>query len=102
MLTNGGEHLFYYHANLFGNDQAIDAWLEAASLLEDRAKPAIDVAAFYPDTTIKLDDEPLRFRWGSVFLVKAQALRSALDYDFVSEQMIDDGALERYRVLVFL
>jgi hypothetical protein len=102
MLTNGGEHLFYYHANLVGNDQAIDRWLEAAPLLDDRARPVIDVAAFYPDTTIKLDDEPLRFRWGSVFLVKAQALRSALDYDFVSEQMIDDGALDRYRVLVFL
>lgn len=102
MLTNGGEHLFYYHANLVGNDQAIDRWLEAAPLLDERARPVIDVAAFYPDTTIKLDDEPLRFRWGSVFLVKAQALRSALDYDFVSEQMIDDGALDRYRVLVFL
>lgn len=101
-LTNGGEHLFYYHPNLYGNDQGIRTWLEAAPLLDQRAKPVIDVAAFYPDTTIKLDDEPLRFRWGSVFLVKAQALRSALDYDYLSEQMIEDGALARFRVLVFL
>ncbi len=101
-LTNGGDHLFYYHPNLYGNDQGIEAWLEAAPLLDQRSKPVVDVAAFYPDTTIKLDDEPLRFRWGSAFLVKAQALRSALDYDYVSEQMIEDGALARFRVLVFL
>lgn len=101
-LTNGGEHLFYYHPNLYGNDQGIEKWLATAPLLDQRAQPVLDVAAFYPDTAIKLDDEPLRFRWGSVFLVKAQALRSALDYDYISEQMIEDGALARFRVLVFL
>lgn len=101
-LTNGCDHLFYYHPNLYGNDQGIQAWLHAARLLEERARPAVEVAAFYPDTTLKLDDEPLRFRWGSIFLVKAQALRSVLDYDYVSERMIQDGALDRFRVLIFL
>jgi hypothetical protein len=101
-LTNGGEHLFYYHGNLFGNDQGIRQWLDYAPLLERREKPRIDVAVFYPDTAIKLDDEPIRYRWGSVFLVNARALRSEMDYDYVSEQMIEEGALDRYKALVFL
>jgi len=101
-LTNGGEHLFYYHGNLFSNDQGIGQWLAFGPLLNERARPRIDVAVFYPDTAIKLDDEPLRYRWGSVFLVTARALRSELDYDYVSEQMIEDGALGRYKMLVFL
>ncbi|MGC8794967.1 MAG: beta-galactosidase, partial [Bryobacteraceae bacterium] len=32
MITNGGEHLFYYHSNLYGNDQAIEAWLRHAPM----------------------------------------------------------------------
>ncbi|MBI4582710.1 MAG: family 20 glycosylhydrolase [Planctomycetes bacterium] len=101
-LTNGAEHLFFYHPNLYANDQGIDAWLKYAPWLERRARPKIQVAVFYPDTAIKLDDEPLRFRWGSVFLVSARGLRSQLDFDYVSEPMIEDGALSRYRALVFL
>jgi len=32
----------------------------------------------------------------------AMVFRSTLDYDYVSEQMIEDGALDRYKVMVFL
>lgn len=102
MITNGGEHLFYYHANLYGNDQAIEAWLAHAPLLDRRAPPTVDVAAFYPDTTIKLDDETIRYLWASAFLSRAEAMRSVVDFDYVSEPMIEDGALDRYRVLIFL
>lgn len=102
MITNGGEHLFYYHSNLYGNDQAIEAWLRHAPLLDRRAPPLVDVAAFYPDTSIKLDDEVIRYLWASAFLSRAEAMRSTVDFDYVSEPMIEDGALERYRVLIFL
>ena len=101
-VTNGGEHLFYYHSNLYDNDQAIDAWLRYAPLLDRRAPPATDIAVFYPDTAIKLDDEAIRYLWASAFLSRAEALRSAADYDYVSEQMVLDGALDRYRALVFV
>jgi hypothetical protein len=100
--TNDAEHLFYYHSNLYGNDQAIDAWLKHAPLLDRRAKPLIDVAVFYPDTAIKLDDEAIRYLWASAFLSRAEALRSTTDYDYVSEPMVLDGALDRYKVLVFV
>lgn len=102
MITNGGDHLFFYHGNLYGNDQAIATWLEHAPWLDRRARPVVDVAAFYPDTAIKLDDEVLRYLWASAFLSRAEAMRSTVDFDYVSEPMIREGALEHYRVLLFL
>jgi len=101
-ITTGAEHLFYYHSNLLANDYATDAWLRLGPLLDQRSKPIIDVAAFYPDTAQKLDNDVLRWRWASSFFTMARALRTELDYDYASEQMIADGALERYKVLVFL
>ena len=101
-VTNNGEHLFYYHPNLYHNDQGVDAWLRYAELLDRRARPLIDVAVLYPDTTIKLDDETVRYMWASAFLSRAEALRSTADYDYVSEPMVEAGALDRYKALVFL
>jgi hypothetical protein len=101
-VTTGAEHLFYYHSNLLANDYATDAWLRLGHLLDQRSKPVIEVAAFYPDTAQKLDNDVLRWRWASSFFTMARALRAELDYDYASEQMIADGALARYKVLVFL
>jgi len=101
-VTTGAVHLFYYLGNLTDNDQALDAWLKYASCLDQRAKPVIDVAAFYPDASVKLDDEFLRYRWASTFFTVARSLREAVDFDYASEQMVLDGALDRYKVLLFL
>lgn len=101
-VTNGAVHLFYYLGNLTSNDQSIDAWLRQGKLLDQRAKPVIDVAAFYPDTAIKLDDELVRYRWASTYFQVGRAVRERFDFDYASEQMVLDGALERYKVLVFL
>jgi len=101
-VTTGAVHLFYYIGNLSANDQAIDAWLKYGRLLDQRAKPVIDVAAFYSDTALKLDDELLRYRWASTYFTVARAVREELDFDYASEQMILDGALARYKVLLFL
>ena len=101
VLTNGGDHLFYYFGNLFFNDQAADAWRQYAPLIDQRAQPTIDVAAFYPDTSIYLNDEVIRYLYASAWLSRAQTMRSVVDYDFASEQMIRDGALDRYKVLLF-
>ncbi len=99
-LTNGGDHLFYYSGNLFGNDQGADAWRRFAPLLNQRAKPEIDVAAFYPDTSIALNDEELRYLYASAYITRVEAMRSIMDFDYASEQMILDGALDRYKVLI--
>ena len=101
-VTTGGVHLFYYLGNLTANDQALDAWLKYSPLLDQRAKPVIDVAAFYPDTALTLDDELVRYRWASTFFTVGRSMREAVDFDYASEQMIQDGALDRYKVLLFL
>jgi Glycosyl hydrolase family 14 len=101
-LTNGADHLFYYHGNLYGNDQALDAWVKQGPLLNDRAQPVTEIAVFYPDSSNRVSDDVLRHLRASAFFQRVQAFRSVADYDYVSEQMVLDGALDRYKVLVFL
>ena len=66
------------------------------------AKPTIDMAAFYPDTSIALNDEVVRYLYASAYLSRVEAMRSITDFDYASEQMILDGALDRFKVLLFL
>lgn len=101
-VSNGADHLFYYYNHLLGHDGTTEAWIENASALDERAVPVIDVAAFYPDTSIRLHGELLRYLRASAWIPRAEALRAVTDYDFASEQMILDGALTRFRVLVVL
>jgi hypothetical protein len=102
ILVNNGHHLFFYYPNLLHNDQGVDKWLELAPLLDKREEPLIEVAALYPDSKSKLDDAVFRHLYGFAFNQRAAALRPILDYDFCSEQMIRDGALAPYKVLVSL
>ena len=102
ILVNNGQHLFFYESNLLYNDQAANQWLELAPLLDQRAEPVIDVAVLYPDTKSKLDDAVFRNLYAFTFNERVAALRPRLDFDFCSERMILDGALPRYKVLVFL
>ena len=101
-LTNGAHHLFYYGPNVLGSDQAPALWAKHAPLLDRRARPLTEIAVFYPDTANKLSDDVLRYRLASAFFQRVQALRAVTDYDYASEQMILDGALDRYKVLVSL
>ncbi len=101
-LANGADHLFYYGGNITSNDQAPALWNKYAPLLDKRAKPAAGIAVFYPDTANKLGDDVLRYRLASGFFERVQALRAKTDFDYASEQMILDGALDRYKVPVFL
>jgi hypothetical protein len=101
-IANGADHLFYYEGNVISNDEAVDAWIRHAPLLDRRVKPAIDIAVYYPDTSNRLSDEYIRHLGANSFFARAKAFRSLADYDFMGEQMILDGALDRYKALVFL
>jgi hypothetical protein len=101
-LANGADHLFYYLGNILGNDQATGLWTQYAHLLDKRAKPVSEIAVFYPDTANKLSEEVIRYRLSSTFFDRVQALRAVADFEYASEQMILDGALEQSKVLVFL
>lgn len=99
ILVNDGQHLFFYYPGVLNND-SIQAWLELAPLLDQRAQPRIDVAVLYPDTQSKLDDGVFRNLYSSTFYQRVGALRPHLDFDFCSERMVMEGALSRYKVLV--
>jgi len=92
-VASGARQLHYYHGNLFDGEGALDRFLTNARFLRQR-QPLVEIAAYYPQTSIRL--------YGNHFLDKAQRLRRHLDFDFVSDQMILDGALSRYKALVFL
>ena len=98
----GPIELFYYTPNLFANDQAAAKWVRYAPLLDRRAKPLIDVAVFYPDTANKLDEAGIREWSGAVLHSRVLSACHHGPRFCVSEQMILDGALDRYKVLVFL
>jgi hypothetical protein len=100
-LVSDADELFYYASNLFADDQAAAKWVRYAPLLDRRAKPLIDVAVFYPNTANKLDEAGIEKQDGR-FFTRVYSLRAITDHDFASEQMIMDGALDRYKVLVFL
>ncbi|MBI4559466.1 MAG: beta-galactosidase, partial [Candidatus Hydrogenedentes bacterium] len=102
ILVNNGQHLFFYSPNLFNNDQAVEKWLQYAPLLDRRDEPLLEVAALYPDTYAKLDDGVFRNLYSFGFNRMIVPLREKLDFDFCSERMIMDGALPRYKVLLFL
>ena len=70
--------------------------------MDQRDEPFIEVAALYPDTKSKLDDGVFRNLYSFPFNDRVAALRPQLDFDFCSERMILDGALDRYKVLLFL
>lgn len=102
IIINNGQHLFYYRGNLQCCDISAERWLKYAPLLEKRAKPVIDVAVLYPDTLVNTDDSVIRYLDGSAFFSQVYSLRRHLDYDFCSERMVLDGALEQFKALVFL
>lgn len=102
ILVNNGEHFFMYRGNLQCCDTSCEKWARYAPLLDLRAEPVVDVAVFYPDTMVKTDDSVIRYLDGSAFFSQVFSLRRHLDYDFCSERMVLDGALERYKTLVFL
>jgi hypothetical protein len=102
ILIRSGGHLFYYDRNLTGFNESINIWLRQAPLLDERDTPFVEIAAYYPETESRLDDSIFRHIEASAFFISAASLRPYVDFDFCSETMIEDGALESYKVLLFL
>lgn len=60
------------------------------------SSPKIDVAVIIPNTQWTLDGET----YPAIFIEKCKQLRMAVDFDFIDERMIEDGALSRYKYVV--
>jgi hypothetical protein len=77
---------------------AADTFHEYAAFLT-REEPLVDVALLFPTTDYRL-------HWNTACPLRLAALgarlRDVMDYDIVDEMLINDGALKRYRVLLWL
>lgn len=91
--ASGAKQLHDYIPNIVNNPKSTENQQKYLKFLKKR-EPQVDVALFYPNTHMTL-------QWGG-FFDKARALRDIIDYDFVDEGMIRDGALKRYKALVML
>jgi hypothetical protein len=93
VTASGARQLHDYANNPFDNPAATAQLRRYGGLLQRRT-PVVPVAVYYPETWILLH--------GQDFLPHARALRDYFDFDLVSDGMIRDGALGRYRALVLL
>ncbi len=88
----GTQTYFDYPQNLLG---ARDIFAKYKDYLD--GQPAVvDVAILFPTTDHRLRDED----WPKRTIVGANVLRELLDYDLVDERMIQDSALDRYKLLL--
>ena len=106
VLSSGAEQLFdYVNNNLeytesagFTKKKSFAVLGKYQSLLQSGrfANPQVDVAILIPNTQWTLDGDT----YPAPFIEKTKQLRALIDFDFVDERMVADGALKRYRYLI--
>lgn len=99
-MTTNGDNLYTRHGVLFTNPDAVQHWLRDYPLLDQRAKPLIEVAIYYPETMSQLDDGAFRHLYGWGFNPRAAEVRRRIDADFLDERLLRAGFLDRYKALV--
>ena len=106
VLSSGAEQLFDYVMNNleytetggFTKKESFAVLEKYQPLLQSGrfANPRVDVAVLIPNTQWTLDGEA----YPAPFIEKTKQLRALIDFDFVDERMVADGALKRYRYLI--
>lgn len=91
--VSGAKNLHFYAPNLVHHRETIDAWHASFDAIREES-PKLDVAFFYPDTSIMLGDVTT-----SDVAVQAAMLRDLTDLEYLDDVMIAGGALEPFRVL---
>lgn len=92
--ASGANQLHDYSPNVVSSQSRIDAQRAHVKWLFHVAKPIVPVALWYPNVDMTL-------RWGGYF-PKAGMLRDLVDYDYVDETMLRNGALASHKLLVIL
>ena len=101
-ITNNGAHFFTYYPNVCAQQTAIETWLRDYHLFDIRQNPLVEVALYYPQTANFLQSDAFRYlnAWG--FNPYAREVRDHIEVDYLDDRLIDDGFLDRYKVLVFV
>lgn len=93
VVASGAKQLHEYIPNITSSEERMKIFRENYQFLE-RAVPQVEVAVFYPKTSLAL-------RWGD-FPERVMEVRDIVDVDFVDELMLRDGALRHYKVLLII
>ncbi len=93
-VASGAKNLHFYAPNIVHHRETIDAWNASFDDIRPES-PVLDVAFLHPDTSIMLGLVPT-----SQVFTQVGWLRDLADLDFVDDEMVAAGALDRYRVLL--
>ena len=97
--VSGGASGLYFKSLVIPPDQPSATAVQFAENVPflTRHEPKLSVAALMPNSSLAIEQNLIH-----TFLERTQRLRDALDYEFIDENMIADGLLERFRALVVL
>lgn len=93
--ASGANQLHDYAGNVTQSEERINTQRRHLKYLFHVEKPIVPVALWYPNVYMTL-------HWGEGYFNKAATLRDYTDWDYIDETMLRNGALDRYKVLVFL
>ncbi|MCS6829347.1 MAG: beta-galactosidase [Armatimonadota bacterium] len=91
--ASGARGLHYYYPNLFETETARQNFIRWGSEFKQR-KPVVEIAVHYPQTHIKLN--------GNDFLSYIRTLRDHFDFEYMSDEQILDGGLQRVKALILI
>lgn len=92
--ASGANQLHDYVPNVVDSSSRVTTQQNDIKYLFHVPKPSVPVALWYPNVSMTL-------KWGG-FYEKVDKLRDYIDFDYVDETMLRDGALSKYRVLLIL
>lgn len=94
VASSGAVQLFEYSGNITQSEDRKNTFKENLKFLTKR-KPVVKVAAFIPTTYLALNHQE---KWWK-FFGDLSGIRQVADFDFLDENMIEDGALNNYEIL---
>jgi len=100
-VANSGDHFFVYSPNVLNRQTSIESWLKHYRFFNERHRPHVEVAVYYPQTMNFLSSDTFRYlnAWG--FNPYAREIRDRIEVDYLDDRLIQEGFLDRYKALVF-
>ena len=93
--ASGARGLHYYYPNLFGFDASCKNFIAWGGLFQDHT-PSSEIAVYYPETFVKLNNN------SQEFLGMLQPLRDRFDFEYRSDNQVRDGGLKNVKALILL
>ncbi len=94
VVASGAKQLHEYNSNIISTEKRMEVFRENYPYLEEMSSPQVEVAVFYPKTSLAI-------RWAD-FPERVALIRDLVDVDFLDETMLRDGALKKYKFFIII